>query len=505
MKENKVLRTDILCSNLTKSKEQDIIKVLKAYRCCAIAIQREQWNFFFSTGKFDKLRSKGDKDPNSKRYTAISGSAARVQMCRSQVVGQLQSWISNRANDFREIVVASKIDEAIKHMLFSINVKQVWFSRDEIVCGKQVIPSNIMKLARKIMTHVMKKHSRPDLSKISMWVDERVAAISRPVSASQDGRIAWWINMSTMSKGRKIYIPLIGYDYHNSRQGKVSNGVQIGLNENGKLQFGVVTDIGEHCSNIKTNYNGGQEPLAIDFGLSTMFATSNGQLLGNDFLKKLSRYDALLAMIARHQQRSGKKPRDSKRYRKTVQKVRGYLKTEIGRIMNKLVADNKPSELIFEKLDFRNPNLSKRLNRILQNCGRSAIKTKLNDINDKFGIEIKECNPAYTSQTCSNPKCGYIDKRNRPSQAKFKCLWCGKTMHADLNAAQNIGLRRASSIGSVKLRKDAVLVELVRQFNKRRICSFRSYSNGNSGVPADPRSKNPYFKGIFGFGEVKLS
>lgn len=51
-------------------------------------------------------------------------------------------------------------------------------------------------------------------------------------------------------------------------------------------------------------------------------------------------------------------------------------------------------------------------------------------------ISVKYVDPAYTSQTCS--KCGYIDKENRTSQEKFKCIECGFELNADHNAAINI-------------------------------------------------------------------
>ncbi|WP_073211141.1 zinc ribbon domain-containing protein [Acidocella aminolytica] len=43
----------------------------------------------------------------------------------------------------------------------------------------------------------------------------------------------------------------------------------------------------------------------------------------------------------------------------------------------------------------------------------------MSDFHDRFGIISEEVNPAYTSQTCSC--CGYVDKRNRPSQSAFRC------------------------------------------------------------------------------------
>jgi len=46
----------------------------------------------------------------------------------------------------------------------------------------------------------------------------------------------------------------------------------------------------------------------------------------------------------------------------------------------------------------------------------------------------------YTSQTC--PKCGHCSHDNRPGKGLlFICTSCEYTLHADLVAARNIGLR----------------------------------------------------------------
>lgn len=54
-----------------------------------------------------------------------------------------------------------------------------------------------------------------------------------------------------------------------------------------------------------------------------------------------------------------------------------------------------------------------------------------------------------TSRTCA--ECGYVDKDNRKEQAHFKCLACGHTDNADINAARNIldlGLNRLLAGGA---------------------------------------------------------
>lgn len=480
-------RADIHHSNLTKSKQDAVLDLLAAYRKGAVALAHEQWRLFFEAGRFNK-----NHDRDKITYSAIVGAAARVQMARYQVVGALQSWLSNRANEFGDIVSSSSLGDEVKHQLRVINLRKAWFSRADLsMKDGTVIPKETRKLARSIMRHVMSRHRRPNLARISMRLDHRVGELSRPVTATQKGKVSWWINLSTLQKGSKVKIPLLTNPYHEQRIGQVSTGIQINERD-GRLTFGVVTDIAEACEASRAAYaEDMRDPIALDFGLTTLFATSEGQLLGQNWLKQLKKFDALISMIAASQQRAGKKPRDSKRYRALVQDVRGFLTTEINRILNRLVAQNRPRELILEKLDFRHSDLSKRLNRILRNSGRSIITAKLQDLEDRYGVKHIEVNPAYTSQTCSG--CGYVDKRNRTDQSHFQCRWCGSKKHADLNAATNVRKRRARPHGWLFQRKAKVLVVLVTEFNERQVGTSCPRRSGSKGAPADPRLTNPYF------------
>src|SRR5712691_8871775 len=57
----------------------------------------------------------------------------------------------------------------------------------------------------------------------------------------------------------------------------------------------------------------------------------------------------------------------------------------------------------------------------------------------RAGISLVFVDPRNTSRTCS--RCGFVDKKNRRSQAEFSCLQCGSEAHADLNAARNLATR----------------------------------------------------------------
>jgi IS605 OrfB family transposase len=62
---------------------------------------------------------------------------------------------------------------------------------------------------------------------------------------------------------------------------------------------------------------------------------------------------------------------------------------------------------------------------------------------ETFGIDVDQVNPRNTSRRCS--KCGHTAKNNRQRQDRFCCQQCGYEVHADYNAAKNIGWKQVRS------------------------------------------------------------
>lgn len=73
------------------------------------------------------------------------------------------------------------------------------------------------------------------------------------------------------------------------------------------------------------------------------------------------------------------------------------------------------------------------LNRGILAAGWSALLTRLEH---KAPGRVEKINPAYTSQTCN--ACKHVARESRESQAVFRCITCGHSDHADINAAKNI-------------------------------------------------------------------
>ena len=330
------------------------------------------------------------------------------------------------------------------------------------------------------MRHVMKQHGRPTLSRISPRLDDRIVLSIEPSRKAKYSEL--WATLRLPGRGR-IEIPLHASEYFKDRGGELCPVIQLCTEQDGAISVRLISDITENCEDNRTAYTPDIDNIGVDFGLVTLLTTSEGDLYGRGLLADLVRIDRQITGIARHRQRAGGKPRDSERYRRLVARVRGTLKTRINRALNSIVEDRKPAELTIEHLNFRSPELSKRMNRIIQNCGRAVFKAKIVDLEERFGIVAHEVPSPYTSQECSS--CGYVDRRNRRSQSEFLCRFCGMQKHADVNAACTVKGRRSSGLGDKFPTKDAILAMLTRQHGERFPRS--------QGAAADPRLTNRYW------------
>ena len=281
---------------------------------------------------------------------------------------------------------------------------------------------------------------------------------------------------ATLEKGKPIYIPLKANTYAEELEGEFLNYCQVVKDDNGDIEFRIIKQL------KKKEYISLIDEIAIDLGLNPLFATDKGDLFGRNFLDVLKAFDEKITKRMASLQKRKIKPRDDKKYRQYVDKLRDYLNNEINRLINRLIKIYKPKKIVVEMLDFKSPDLSKRLNRLVQNFGKKYIKQKLQRLQELYGIEIIEINPAYTSQECSS--CGYVDKQNRKNTQEFECRACKNKINAQINGAKNI-LKR-SSLGSLYLTKKQVLKILTERYLERL--------KGCKSPPLDILKGNPYLK-----------
>ncbi|MGC8722155.1 MAG: zinc ribbon domain-containing protein [Caldisericaceae bacterium] len=267
---------------------------------------------------------------------------------------------------------------------------------------------------------VLKKNRKPRYNNISMHLDAKVFDI-KPKQGNEAKSFDYWLSLATLERGNRVYIPINKNAFAESLDGKFLNFIQISK-ENDNIVTRRVKEL------KKKQYQPITPLISIDLGINPIIATDKGDLIGGQFFDLLKNFDAKIAKRLSYCQKKKIRPSQDEKYRNLVNKFRGFLRNEIGRYINNLINIYKPAKIEIEKLDFRSPELSRKLNRLIQNFGKKLFKEKLNRISETFGIEIEEINPAYTSQECSS--CGYVDKNNRKSTQEFQCIVCGKKINA---------------------------------------------------------------------------
>jgi len=480
MKEERIFGAYYFSNYANKGKIKKVKNTLKEYRKTAKDIAKFIWDVFFRIGKLPhrkKINIKHIPSYLSERYKYV---------CAWQVYNVLSGYIAGVQYQFANIVFNSSLNKEDKLILLALNNVNGWlvYDKDEIEIyerkGKDVEKRTVKvlefhkKLARKIFKDLLGKNKRPS-NNISMHLDGKVVDISKK-KENKAVEFDYWIKIATLEKGKPIYIPLKANTYAEKLEGEFLNYCQVVEDDDGNIEFRVVKEL------KKKEYIPLTDEIAIDLGLNPLFAINKGDLFGRNFLDVLKAFDEKITKRMASLQKRNIKPRDDKKYRQYVDKLRDYLKNEIKRLLNVIVKIYKPKRIILEKLDFRSPELSKRLNRLIQRFGKKYIKQKLERLQQLYGIEIIEINPAYTSQECSS--CGYVDERNRKNTQEFECRACKNKINAQINGARNI-LKR-SSLGNLYLTKKQVLKILVERYLERL--------KGCKSPPLNILKGNPYFK-----------
>jgi len=354
----------------------------------------------------------------------------------------LKSWCGVTQKLFVGFVSNSNLDTETKSLLYRVNARQVWFNKNVVVYGVKVgengeetvdkdtlvpVPGHVLKLARRIVKHIKNRcNTLPDLSKsTTMMLDGPVAEFhdtKNDVSTSFD----YWVRVSTLVKGKPVWVPLKTYGYVEDAPGSWANFTQVTVGED-------KVTIRQVKQDDPVSLLDGDTTVGLDFGLTTLFATDLGDLLGRSLYPWLVRVDEQVEVLSKALQRQGLKLKGSKRYRNFQKRIKEHVKNEVNRVLNRVVDLYDPSRIVVEKLDFRGKGLSKRLRRILTRSGRAAVEAKLKSLKETRGVDIVYVPSYYSSQECA--PCGYVDKRNRNGK-RFRCRFCGNVSDADVNASR---------------------------------------------------------------------
>ena len=451
----KMTTTTMTYSPVNIGKHQKLNDLKLEYRIGLVRCLR-QMNINFHKGEYiSNFCYLKNSTKLSERYFALS---------YQQAYEAFSSHLSLIEKQIREYITAGVFDkkdktknEEIKTILYRVNVRQQWFSKklelkwlNDPKTGKPTIPATKdneydvilpvdqehLKLLRRLVKQAKKKISLPKLHRTN------TLKLNSNVLTLEDSKnsFGYWLKISTLEKGHPIYIPVVKNNYLAGKREKekISNLIQVGI-------FDDIIKIGSVTNRPAEKLRKKGRSIALDWGVTSLFASNEGHLYGVKMLSRLKELDKTLMEHQAFLQKRGLKLKEDARYNALWSNISSYVTNEVNRILNQL-ADSDIMNLIVEKLDFRFGGLSKTMNRIVTNSGRGAVKKKLARLKETHGVDNLEVNPAYTSQQCSS--CDFVGKSNRKSQKLFVCVCCGLKLNADVNAARNI-MKRASRFSNI--------------------------------------------------------
>jgi transposase, IS605 orfB family len=380
-------------------------------------------------------------------------SARYVQTCYKQTLEIHSSWVTKLEDIVRSLLGNSSIvDELFLTTCYRINKLHLWHHSSidlqwyQAPDGRLLVPSkehkanvtlpvspDILFFMRKLVKRARKCIRFPQLKRIkTLKLDEKVAVLEVSKTATH---FDYFLKLSTLHKGKPIYLPLKRNPYLDEclQKGERLPFVQVRITDK-TCTISAIVGYDKAPLRIST------ESIGLDFGMVSMFTTSDGERHGLSSFTKLKIWDKELLELSKSLQKHSIKFSTNERYVQLQQRIKSYFKNEIGRILNKLAKKNV-GVFAVEHLDFRAAGMSKQMNRLIGRTYRSVVKAKLARLTKQYGIQIIAVNPAYTSQECS--RCHYVSKHNRKTQKDFVCQYCNFSCNADVNAGRVINQRRS--------------------------------------------------------------
>ena len=380
-------------------------------------------------------------------------SARYVQTCYKQTLEIHSSWLTKLEDVVRSFLGNSSIvDELFLTTCYRINKSHLWHHSSidlkwyQAPDGQLLIPSkthkanvtlpvssDILFFMRKLIKRARKCIRFPQLKRIkTLKLDEKVAVLEVSRTATH---FDYFLKLSTLHKGKPIYLPLKRNPYLDEclKKGERLPFVQVRITDK-------TCTISAIVGYDKAPLRPSTESIGLDFGMVSMFTTSDGERHGLSSFTKLKIWDKELLDLSQNLQKQSIKFSTNKRYAQLQKRIKSYFQNEIGRILNKLAQKNV-GVFAVEHLDFRATGMSKQMNRLIGRTYRSVVKAKLTRLEEQYGIQIIAVNPAYTSQECS--RCHYVSKDNRKTQKDFICQHCHFSCNADVNAGRVINQRRS--------------------------------------------------------------
>jgi len=292
----------------------------------------------------------------------------------------------------------------------------------------------IVKATRESQRATVNKATRP-VVKRGVKVNQKCVSITFGKSSKA---FDTWLRVSTLRSGCRINVPAKSTKVLNkwlSKPGAVlAKGCELSLTNRGAYAI-LWIDIPD----LALRSEGAE--LGVDCGVSTVLATSDGNLIGRDF--KTIGKAVRMAKPGGQGMRRARTTRDRYLNRCVNQLPWGILKTVAVEDLTGLKIGKQPKR-------------GKQFRKLLAPWRYASVLGRVEQKARENCVLFVRVNPAYTSQTC--PECSHRANDNRTNE-KFQCGSCGHTANADTVGARNILIRARGSVSSPRVSRTRQLVK----------------------------------------------
>ena len=314
-----------------------------------------------------------------------------------EVTTKPDTWLSARARQ----CAAKQASGIVRGTKAKAN-KREWQINEFIRLGMH-------KKARRLKRiHDLKGMSKPDITNVCPELDSRFISIDLDNKTSFDG----WVSISSIGNKVKLDLPFkkTRHFLEMTRKGKLKPGIRLSK-DYATLMFEI--DAPQPKKDGKT--------LGIDIGVKNVISCSNGFASNKD--NHGHDLDSILKKLSRRKKGSN-----------GFHRATSHRENHVNWSINQLnLADIK--QVNIEKI--RHLRSGKRTSRHMGHWTYTTIFGKLERYCEEQGVLVRQVNPTYTSQRCS--ECGWVRKGNRRGKL-FKCDKCSTSMDSDLNASINLSL-----------------------------------------------------------------
>ena len=247
-------------------------------------------------------------------------------------------------------------------------------------------------------------------------------------------------------QNNRIYLPKIGWIRHRNSRDVVGEIKNITVSQKcGRFFVSIQTE----CEYEIPTHQGGE--VGIDMGVVRFATLSNGE-----YFEPVNAFKTRKGKLAKLQRRLKNKVKFSRNWQKLKAKI-AKLHHKISNIrknyLHQISSKISKNHAIIYVEDLQVSNMTKSakgtagnhgknvkqksgLNRAILDQSWFEFRRQLDYKTQWLGGSLVAVPPQNTSRTC--PCCGHTAQENRPTQAKFECVACGYTEHADMVGALNV-------------------------------------------------------------------